>query len=327
MNGKIVKVALAVAIVVAGGIGAAVGVKLYRYHFVGQDAEGAYHFATDAETIYERSDEGDGNGVTVVAGQAAVMGSDGTDIDQMQSDLEEIAQLREQDIRELVRVTDMQVNGHYWRGCSFRYTLADGRTRTIGEPAPDQARLGGSGDIEADLAEIEELRKLGLRQIITAVDTTVEGQTHRTLIYRYVLAGGRELTMGETDTEHPLPTVMLTPEQNAELGQLLRLKQAEYLGRQEKQVHGKTFAFETYQATLSDGTVATRAEGEPLAGKTRLTQADWRELKDLAQADAGEDLGTYEEEIRGQTFVFERRRYLLSDGKEVIRADGKPRTN
>ncbi len=325
------KVALAVAAVVCGGaMATAVGMKLYRYHFEGQDAEGNYHFATEPETVYERTGDGDEESVTVVTGIGASIGagnSSGGNIEQMQNDLEEIARLRQQDDRELVRVTDMQVNGHYWRGCSFRYTLSDGRTHTIGEPDPDESQLGGSGDVEADLAEIEELRALGLRQIVTAVDTTVEGQTHRTLICRYVLAGGREMTMGETDTEVPLPTVMLTPEQDAELTQMLRLKQGEYLGRQEKEIHGKIFAFEAYRVTLSDGTVATRAEGEPLVGKTRLTQADWRELKDLAQADAGENLGTYEEEIRGQVFVFQRHRYILSDGTEVIRADGSPRTN
>ena len=64
-----------------------------------------------------------------------------------------------------------------------------------------------------------------------------------------------------------------------------------------------------------------------VVGKTRLTRADWKELKGLAETDAGEDLGTYEEDIRGQVFVFERRRYILSDGTEVIRADGTPRTN
>ncbi len=40
---------------------------------------------------------------------------------------------------------------------------------------------------------------------------------------------------------------------------------------------------------------------------------------------AGEFLGTYEQEIRGKMFTFERKRYTLSDGTEVIRADGEPK--
>jgi len=330
---RIWKVALAIVAVVGGGaIATAVGVKLYRFHFEGRDAEGTYHFATEPETCERTITDANGNeqSVTVVTSRTVSMSSDdpaGGDIEQMQSDLEEVALLREQDIRELVRVTDMQVNGHFWRGCSFRYTLADGRTRTIGEPDPDQEKLRTPVDMEADLAEIKELRALGLRQIVTAVDTEVEGQTHRTLVCRYVLASGREVTRGETDTESPLPTVVLTTEQDTELTRLLLLDQGEYLGRREEEVLGQTFAFETYQVTLSDGTVVTRGTGEPLVGRTRLTQADWKELKGLAEAEAGEDLGTYEEEIRGKVFVFERRRYILSDGTEVIRANGTPRTN
>ncbi len=326
------KVSVAIAALIGGGaLAAAVGVKVYRYHFEGRGADGAYHFATEPQTVYEQTSEdahGVWQGVVVTASTAASMGSDDSsagDVQQMQSDLEEIALLREQDIRELVGVTDMQVNGNFWRGFSFQYTLSDGRTRTIGEPDPDAATLGASVDMETDLAEIAALREQGLRHIVTAVDTEVTGQTHRTLICRYILADGREITMGETDTELPLPTVMLTPEQNAELTRLLRLGQGEYLGRREKVVLGKVFVFEAYQAMLSDGTVATRAEGEPIDGKTRLTEADWRQLRDLVQADAGEDLGTYEDQIRSKVFTFARERYILSDGTEVIRARGVPK--
>ena len=334
VRSKTWKVTIAVAALIGGGaLATAVGVRMYRYHFEGRDATGTYHFATEPQTVYDQTyTDANGNqrGVTVMTSRAASIGSDDSsagDVEQMQGDLEEIARLREQDLRELVRVTDMQVNGHFWRGCSFQYTLSDGRTRTIGEPDPDKAKLGASVDMEADLVEIAALREQGLRHIISAVDTEVEGQTHRTLICRYVLAGGREMTMGETDTELPLPTVVLTPEQHAELTRLLQLDKGEYLGRQERAVLGQAFAFEVYRATLSDGTAVTHAKGEPVVGKTRLTEADWRELRDLARTDAGEDLGTYNEEIRGKVFTFARKRYILSDGTEVIRAQGIPRSD
>jgi hypothetical protein len=329
------KVTIAVAALIGGGaLATAVGVKVYRYHFEGRDAGGTYYFSTEPQTIYERTSQ-DANGVQhaviVTAGRLVSMDAADAkaDVDQMQRDLEEIAGLREQDLRELTRVVDMQVNGHFLRTCVFQYTLADGRTHTIGEADPDSPVdvAQTPGLIEADFEEIAHLGEQGLRDVVKVIDTEVEGQIQRTLLCHYVLADGREKTIGEGDPALTPPTKRLTPEQINEVWRLKRLGQGEFLEEVEKSMYGKTFTFESCLFTLADGTVVTLAEGSPAAAKTTLSEADWKELRGLQKADAGEDLGTYEEEIRGKVFTFARERYLLGDGTEVIHAEGIPRSD
>ncbi len=319
--------ALAVGLVLCGGAMAAViGVKVFRFYFAGQEADGTYLYLSPAKTL-SAGVVTDADGVsrqriltTTTAASVMKDVSDNRSPAEMQQDLEEMAQLRELDQRTLIRVTDMQVNGHYWRGCVFEYTLADGRVIQCGEPVPSAAEPEAP---EAELAQIEALRAHGLRNIVSAVDTVVQGQRHRVLVCRYTL-GEREVTVGEPDAELPTPAVMLTLAQQEELKQLLREKQGRYLGRLEQDVQGHRFAFETYEVTLSDGTVVTAANGEPCAGKTRLSQSDWDELKSQMQSGAGELLGSYEEAIRGRVYRFEQKRYVLADGTEVVRADGDP---
>jgi hypothetical protein len=87
---------------------------------------------------------------------------------------------------------------------------------------------------------------------------------------------------------------------------------------------GKVFTFQRCLYKLADGTMVTYSEGEPQGAKNNLTEADWKELRDLRQTKAGEILGTYEEEIRGRVFKFTRVRYLLRDGTEVVQSEGEP---
>ena len=44
----------------------------------------------------------------------------------------------------------------------------------------------------------------------------------------------------------------------------------------------------------------------------------------LTNAGEGEELGTYEETVKGHAFSFVRQRYVLSDGTEVIWSVGNP---
>jgi len=220
---------------------------------------------------------------------------------------------------------DIEINGHFLRVCRVRYVLADGRTMTMGESAPSPDKPSTPAQIESDHEEVARLREQGLRDVVKVIEDDIEGQTHRTLICRYVLADGREKTVGEGDPELPMPTKMLTSEQTFEVGRLQRLGEGEVLGTFEKQMYGKTFTFETHLFTLADGTVVTHAEGTPVGGKTALNQADWDELRALQEQNAGEALGTYEEEIDGTVFTFERNRYILGVGTEVIQAQGTPK--
>jgi hypothetical protein len=323
--------AVAAALVCTGAVAATVGMRIHRFHFVGVDKNGTYHFTTKPETVYERTYQ-DANGVqqSVVVTTTRGVSMDpedvkGASVEQMQADLEEIEALRQQDARELVGVIDMDVNGNAWRVWTFRYVLADGRTHTMNEGEPDRKRQDTPEQIEKDQEEVARLRAQGVRDVIKVIDTEVEGQTARTLICRYVLADGRETTMGEGDPAWPEPTTRLSSEQIEEIWRLRRLGTAERLAPIEETAYGKTFVFERHRATLGDGAVVTLSVGEVKGAKKNLTKADWDELHALIAANAGEFLGAYELEVRGKVFVFERKRYTLSDGTQVIRADGTPK--
>jgi hypothetical protein len=44
----------------------------------------------------------------------------------------------------------------------------------------------------------------------------------------------------------------------------------------------------------------------------------------LIEANKGEILGTYDEDVNDKPFKFTRVKYVLSDGTEVIQSSGKP---
>ncbi len=332
VNARTWKVAAVIAALVctAAAATAVVSVKIRQYYFEGQDKEGTYLFKTEPETLYEKTYK-DANGVTV--GMAVASSSvtsmrpdnaDEANIEQMQNDLQEIDVLRQQDARELVAVRDMSVNGNPWRVFTFKYVLASGRTHTVNEADPDAEKPAPPD--QKDFEEAARQRAQGIRDVVGVIDTEVDGQTHRTLQCRYVLSDGREFEIGEGDPALTPPTKTLNPVQIDEIWRLKRLGQAETLEPVETEMYGKTFVFERHLCTLADGTVTTLSLGKIKgAGKKNLTDADWKELRALIDADAGEFLGTYEQEVRGKVFAFERKRYTLSDGTEVIRADGKPK--
>jgi hypothetical protein len=330
MDGRIAKVALVMALIVTGAIGATISIRAYRYHFVGRDAKGTYHFETEPETIYERTyqdENGKARGLKVGRGGSVTIGArngEAADVEQMQSDLEETAYLREQGLRELETVVDTSVNGHLTRSGVYRYVLADGRILSIGESIPSKEVPRTPARIESDNDEAERLRKQGVQDVIDVVEYDIEGQIWRVLTCRYVLADGREITFGEGDPKLPPVSKIPTPEQIHEVTRLKSLGQCESLGASERRMYGKAFNFETFLFTLADGTVLTQARGTPFGGKVSLTEADHEELTELTRQHAGEDLGMYEEEIDGTVFAFERKRYVLSDGSEVIRGIGRP---
>ena len=321
----------AVALVLTGAIAAAVGVTIHRYYFEGRDQDGKYLFSTGPQTVYEathRDADGNAQTVTVTKMTGVSLGPEELNpagIEETQKELEEIERLRQQDARELVRVIDTEVNGRFHRTCVFRYALANGRTHTVNEGDPDRNEPATPAQIENDQQEIARLRQQGQRDVIKVIDTEVEGQVQRTLICRYVLADGRETRMGEGDPDLAPPTKGLTSEQRQEFWRLIRLNQSESLGSLEEPMYGKIFTFKRSRVTLSDGTVVILADGELKGPKTSPTEVDWAELRRLSQEGAGEALGTCEEQIRGKVFSFERTRYVLSDGTEVIRSTGEPK--
>ena len=117
----------------------------------------------------------------------------------------------------------------------------------------------------------------------------------------------------------------LTFKQETELVRLAVLeKKGEFLGSTQVQVLGRAFSLQKYSFTLSDGTVMTRSESQPEGPKTNLTAADGDEFRQLAAANKGETLGTYDEDVNGKPFKFTRVKYVLSDGTEFIQSTGKP---
>ncbi len=326
-RGKAWKIAAVVTALVCTGAAATafVGVKIHRYYFEGRDAKGVYHFGAEPEIVYQSAD----SGITVSSGYGVSIGSNDPnftiDVEQTRKDLEEIALLRQQGAGELVGVIDTEVNGHFHRTFRYQYALSDGRTHTMGEGDPDAQVQRTPEEIERDHEEVARLREQGERDVVTVIDTGVEGQISRTLSCRYVLADGREMTIGEGDPEWPEPTRRLSSEQIHELWRLKRLDQGEFLEQVDQPMYGKVFTFESYLYTLADGTVATLAVGEPKSLKTRLTEADWQEFRDLREAGAGEDLGTEEKVVKGRVFSFKRQRFILSDGTEFIWSVGVPK--
>ncbi len=319
------KVGLAVAALIGtGAVATTLGVKVYRYHFEGRGTDGTYHFGTEPEIVYESPD----SGVVVSKGGSVSIGSNDPnftiDVEQTRKDLEEIAILRQQGAGELIGVIDTKVNGRFHRTFRYKYALSDGRTHTMGEGDPDQQVQRTPEQIASDHEEIARLREQGKRELVVVIDTQIGGDLHRHCTYEYVLADGRTQRVGEGDPEQPSPPQPLGTEKINEIWRLRRLKQGDFLGYSDREVYGRTFTFETYILTLSDGTVVTHAVGEPKGLKTTLTEADWQEFRRLRDAGQGEDLGTEVKVVKGRTFLFSPQRFILGDGTEFIWSPGKP---
>jgi hypothetical protein len=54
-------------------------------------------------------------------------------------------------------------------------------------------------------------------------------------------------------------------------------------------------------------------------------------IRDLVQHDGDIDVAFFaqliEQQVRGRVFAFERKSYTLSDGTQILRAEGKPKDN
>lgn len=316
--------ALVAGLLCAGALVAQVAVQVHRYFFAGRTAGGSYKFSTQPQILRLP-------GATLVQSRSTTMGPEelgAGGIEQMQSDLEEIDLLRQQDAGELMGVTGTEVNGHsLGRVFQFKYVLADGRTRFMNEGESESRGNASPAQIEKDQEQIAQLRQQGQREIIAVIETEVGSQVDRTLGCRYVLPDGREVIQGEGDPSVGSSATHLSSAQRDELLRLADLKTGTFVGSIERQLFGRSFTFERYAYKLADGTVAIRAEGHPTGLKWDLTAADRSELANLTKAGAGELLGKYEQEIRGKLFNFERKRYILSDGTEVVRSRGVPKAD
>ena len=289
-------------------------IQVRHFYFYGKAKDSFYYFTTTPENAGTNQVDSIG---TFVRG-----GLDAAGIEQKRKDLEEVDVLRQRNARELFRVIDNEVNGKPSdRQFYYKYVLADGRTQItpeVGDASFSPAQM------KADRQQIADLRQRGQREITSIIEDEVGGQRKRFLGCRYLLSDGRKVSTFDRDPELPGP-VPLTFEQEVELTRLAVMeKKGKFLGSTQVQVLGITFSLQKYSITLSDGTVVTRSEGRPEGPKSILTEADGDEMRQLAAANKGERLGTYEEDVRGKPFKFTRVKYVLSDGTEVIQSIGTP---
>jgi hypothetical protein len=81
-----------------------------------------------------------------------------------------------------------------------------------------------------------------------------------------------------------------------------------------------------YEYTISNGRTYCSNEGDPdQKDETHLTTAQIQELNQLTRTEKGQDAGTEEKQVKGRLFLFQRQRFVLSDGTEVIQARGTPK--
>jgi len=81
-----------------------------------------------------------------------------------------------------------------------------------------------------------------------------------------------------------------------------------------------------YEYTVSSGRTFCVGENDPdQKDGTHLTTAQMDELNQLTRTGKGQEAGTEEKQVKGRLFLFQRQRFVLSDGTEVIWSKGTPK--
>ena len=321
-------VALVGGLLCAGALVAQVSVQVQRYLFQGRTRDGSYQFSSPLQTLYVGNVQSPTGlaSMTVVQKRTTTVGAEESgsgNVEQMQKDLAEMDALKQQGTREVIGVTDTEVNGHpLGRVLEFKYVLADGRVKTMREAESDSNL---PSQIEQEQQEIAKLRQSGQREITTILDTEVGGNIHRTLLCSYLLTDGRKMIVGEGDPTSTNSVRVLSESQSDELEKLKEQKAGVSMEPTQKQLFGQDFTFRRQAYTLADGTVVICSEGQTTGAKRNLSGENWDELANLRKAGKGQLIGDYEQEIQGKVFSFEKRKYVLSDGTEVVRANGVPK--
>jgi len=186
--------------------------------------------------------------------------------------------------------------------------------------------------------EITRLKKQGLRELVAVGETEVNGQLDsRMLTYEYRLSDGRTLRVGERDPEDNAPW-SLVGERHEEASRLFRetvagcqfagtdegklrvLADGSEIPTFERVIQGRTFFFDKYTFTLSDGTQVARSLGRLSNDGPAITRGllsnDLREIASLRRQDKRQLIAVDELTANGamdrRVFVY---RYQLSDGR------------
>jgi len=209
------------------------------------------------------------------------------------------------------------------------------------EPKPDPDFTIDVEQERKDLEEIDVLRQQNKRELVGVIETQVEGQVGRTYSYRYVLADGREITMGEGDPEEwkePKDLEKLLSVDVNEVWKLRRERKGELLEPEEKEIKGKPFVFKRFKTTLSDGREVIHSIGVPkeraselesvsprsITGRTTsgLIEEQAKEIDALRKQDKRELLKVIETEVEGEigrTYIYN---YVLANGKKIRMGEG-----
>lgn len=264
---------------------------------------------------------------------------------------EELDLLKQQDKRKLVGVSEYKVNGqldHRW--FSYEYTLSDGQVIRTGERDPEDngpRTLVGelrdeaerrfheilepeSSTLTTDPQTGEKLRIITPAEgvVLTIYDKVFLGRVFTFESRQFALDDGTTVTWSfgrrSDDKQNAIKTVV-SDEKEAEKTRNM-LRKIAILRQQDKRqltavdeltadgkLDRRVFV---YRYQLSDDRTMDLREGDELNFAINSEQRqEWVRLK---EADSGEDLGTYEEEVKDLLFVFRKQRFTLSDGTELI---------
>lgn len=336
---RIPKARIVLAALVGAGVvtAAAVGVTIQKYRFMEKHPERGYIVQSE-----------DGHSVMNITEDHAASP------EQAVETAEEIALLKQQGQRELVGVTEVEVNGQLdGRVLSWKYSLADGRTITVGERDPDdRAPMTLTGERYAEASRLlrQDTSGRSVGHFVTTdqgtyrlspdgketptFDREFQGRTFTFDKHTVTLSDGTEVAWSfgllredspagaRSTAVNPGPLPKDLQEYDAlrkqGKGQLMGVRELSARGEVDMRVH-------VYRYQLSDGrTINMNEDG---GGKWFLSSAQRQECVQARKAGSGQDLGTYEEEVMGRTFVFTRQRFVLSDGTELIWSSGNPKDN
>ncbi len=169
------RIGIAALVCVAVSAVTVVGVGIGRYYYyMGRDGGGHHFISDDGQSVVTMSDE------------------DVPNVEQAQDDLQEMKKLSHQGRRELIRIIENKANGHLERRLFvYAYQLADGRTREMGEAAPDNS--GSYTLTDAQHAEMIQLKKAGPGEDLGTYEEDVQGHTFLFQRQQYLLSDGTKI--------------------------------------------------------------------------------------------------------------------------------------
>jgi hypothetical protein len=314
------KVAAVIALICMGIAAAAVvGVKIHKYYFFDEHPEAGYRvLREDGRKMWSFSKK------TADSPEQAIQTAEEMDL------------LIKQGIKELVSVHEIEVNGQLGsRRLGYEYTLSDGRTIRQYEDDPD------TQDRKSSLTQSQEDEIMSLIRADEFVTIGSEIKEIRGLMFYFnrnwfVLSDGTEVikSIGRLfeDSQSVETTVDLDPREaiqilneKREIATLRQQDKRKLIAVKELVANGELdIRMFVYQYQLSDGRTKDIAEGTG-EGNYILNKNQRQEWIQCKNSGSGEDHGTYEQKVKDRLFVFEKQKFILSDGTEIIWSVGRPK--